>query len=149
MYSLLDNKKEMFFVVYKAMELFRRVTSTYTNGFRGRLRDFTAIIISMAFIQNIQRFWHSHLYNEKTFILHSIFGTSHKHYKMCRTMTRKSSYLWSLLPEIYFVKNNHFSKCLFITPPHFQFMSFPYMDHDGKKTLPVCQYLESLAPYVL
>lgn len=30
-----------------------------------------------------------------------------------------------------------------------KFMSFSYMDHDGKDTLPVFQYLESLVPYVL
>lgn len=49
------------FILYKVMGLFRRVTSTYTSGFRDMLPDITVVITSMAFIQNISRFGHNHL----------------------------------------------------------------------------------------
>lgn len=49
-FQVITNK---FFILCNVVELLRRVTSTYTTGFREMLPDITVVIISVAFIQNI------------------------------------------------------------------------------------------------
>lgn len=64
-------------------------------------------------------------------------------------MTRNCCYLGSLLPEICFVKITTFPYVSSLLHLTLKFVSFLCIDHDGKETLPVLQYLQSPAPSLL
>lgn len=89
------------------------------------------------------------LYGKKTLIL-SIFDMSYQHYKMCIGSWLETAAIYGVFyQKIILWKITIFPYVSSLLHLTLKFMPFSYMDHDVKETLPVFQYLESLALYVL